>query len=181
MLRTISRAVLLATAAFLSLATSMVYDEVASVTPLPGETGVSVDEIPTLRTTNQLDLSRANVTLIREADQAEVLGEVVHDTGDDGYWNLSFVPDAPLDADTDYRLMVAGALEGYFYLDPVTNQTTNFGAGLDDRLEIPFSTASDPRVRHSARYAGHSHIYLSFSQDMDPQTLIGSTIEVYLD
>ena len=182
MLRNLLRFSAVATGAFFCLATSIVYDTVEEITPLPGETGVSVDEIPTVRTFTELDLAGAQVSVLREDDQVAVAGEVVQDADDDGYPRVRFVPAAPLDADTDYRFIVENALDGYGYYDPITAEFLTFGTtNSPNRLEVPFSTRSEPQVRHTRRYDGHAHLYLSFTQDMDPDTLSADTITVALD
>jgi len=168
-------------AALLGLADCIVLDEVSSITPLPGETGVAVDEIPTVSTTTTLDLDRAVVSLVRADDEAPVGGRVISVRDDDGYHLLRFVPEPALEADTDYRFLVSNALHGYAYLDPITNTATTFGVTAPDSLEVEFTTESAPRVRHTQRFNGHAHLYLSFSQEMNPNTFTADTVRVFLD
>jgi len=170
-----------AAAALLGLGDCIVYDEVSSVTPLPGETGVAVDEIPTVSTTTTLDLDRAVVSLVRASDEAPIGGRVITVRDEEGYHLLRFVPEPSLEVDTDYLFTVTDALRGYAYADPITNTATTFGVTAPDSLEIAFTTASEPRVRHTERYNGHAHIYLSFSQEMNPNTFTADTVHLLLD
>lgn len=182
MLSNLLRFSVIAVAALFCAATSYVYDEVVEITPLPGESAVDVDQIPTLTLTARVEPGDAEVTLVRAADGSAVAGEVVQERGDDGYFRLRYVPAAPLAAATDYRLVVAGGLDGFYYYDPITNESIAFGGDdQPNRLEVPFSTRSAPAVRHTRRYDGHAHLYLSFSQDMDPQSFTPETVRVFLD
>lgn len=182
MLRNLLVIWLIAGAVAVTAGCDYLYLEVVEVTPLPGESAVSVDQNPTLVLTAELELDRSTWSLTREADGSAVPGRVVQDRAEGRQVAVRFVPDAPLEPATDYRLVVEGGLDGYFFLDPISNRTVGFDAvGAASRFEVPFTTRSAPAVRHTRRYAGHAHLYLSFSQDMNPRTFSPDSVRVQLD
>lgn len=180
MVPSIQRVALVA-AVGLSLSACVIFDTVESAEPLAGETGVAVDVRPTIRSTTRVPVETGDVRLVREADSSIVPGNVAQHKADDGYQWLQFVPAEPLEPDTEYRWLVEDALAGYSYYDPVSREARYFGSTPQTGLNATFTTASDPRFRYSKRYAGHAHIYLSFSQAMNADTLGDDTLAVALD
>lgn len=174
----------IAAAAFLSLATSSEVDEVNSTRPLPLDTAVPVDVVPAviLSTSPDLDVDPApRIVVERASDGTAVAGGFSVDGTQAGV-ELAFSPDAPLDPDTDYVFVVDGALAGYFYVDLVTGESLRLGEnGAPNRIEIPFSTASDPVVRFARASTDPRVIRVSFSQDMAPLTVSTNTVKVIAD
>ncbi len=147
----------LAAAAFFSLATSMAGPWVdVTITPLDGETNVPAEVRIRLEVFQDPADEDFEIQIQLIGDAGEILFTQVEDEA-----GIDIIPAAPL-GPGDYRIEVE----------------TKVG----DVFASTFATYSDPRVRSAGPAGGTLQRFrISFSQDMDPETLTANTLRVFDD
>jgi hypothetical protein len=180
MIRASLRLALVGLAALASAATSVQVEQydVEEVTPLPGETAVSLAAVPTVQTTSSVGLGALPSFRVFHEDGTEVAGAIQESSGNDPKI-LQFFPEGGLAPDTDYRLVFEDAAVEFRWYDPIDERHRDGYPGDPEyRIDFSFSTRSAPAVRVARYYPTEVLYRLSFSQDMDPASLTTETVIV---